>query len=86
MIPVFLLEQKSTDRNTVASNIHGVWTLGGESWGVLSLAGHDLAWQGELDLAVVQLRDGRAAAVLGGDWGDLKWTLQVEDDSGEENL
>ena len=72
MIPLFLL-QKSTDRNTVASNVHGVWTLGGESWGVLGLARHDLAGQGELDLAVVQLGDVRAAAVLGGNWGDLKF-------------
>ena len=57
--------------STECSNVHGVWSCGSESWGVLCLLRHDLAWKGELDLAVVELGDGRSAAVLGGNWGDL---------------
>ena len=57
--------------STECSNVHGVWSCGSESWGVLCLLRHDLAWKGELDLAVVELGDGRSAAVLSSDWGDL---------------
>lgn len=57
--------------NSKESNVHGIWTARGETRRILRLARHDLARQRELDRRVVQLGDGRAAAVLGGDGLDL---------------
>ena len=65
-----ILLQKSKG-STDSSDVHGVWSCSGESWSVLCLSGHDLSWEWELDLAVVELLNVGSSAVLGSDRFDL---------------
>ena len=63
--------------STDSSNVHGVWSYGGESWSVLCLSGHDLSWEWESDLAVVELLNVGSSAVLGSDGFDLNAFMSI---------
>ena len=65
-----ILLQKSKG-STDSSDVHGVWSCSGESWSVLCLSWHDLSWEWESDLAVVELLNVGSSAVLGSDRFDL---------------